>query len=132
MWQYAKWPVLLGLVLVILHVLYFASPNAKVGVKWVSAGALITLVIWLVASAAVRALRLACSAPTTRPTARSAGVVVFLLWLWITNMAVLFGVEFNAETERTRELRAGQPEAEKELKVPERDRPSPKQRPSTA
>ena len=95
-WQFGKWPVLLLLVLVILHVLYFASPNAKVGVKWVSAGALLTLVVWIVASARSRSTS-PSSAPTTRPTARMGGVVVFLLWLWITNIAVLLGVEFNAE-----------------------------------
>ena len=130
-WQWAKWPVLLGLVLVILHVLYFASPNAKVGVKWVSAGALITLVVWLVASA-LFALYVSMFGSYNKTYGSLAGVVVFLLWLWITNMAVLFGVEFNAETERTRELRAGEQDAEQELKVPERERPSPKERASTA
>jgi membrane protein len=130
-WQWAKWPVLLGLVLVILHVLYFASPNAKVGVKWVSAGALITLVVWLVASA-LFALYVSMFGSYNKTYGSLAGVVVFLLWLWITNMAVLFGVEFNAETERTRELRAGEQDAEQELNVPERERPSPKQRASTA
>jgi membrane protein len=57
---------------------------------------------------------------------------VFLLWLWITNIAVLLGVEFNAETERTRELHEGVEGAEEELKLPERDRPSDKQRAQTA
>ena len=60
------------------------------------------------------------------------GVVVFLLWLWITNMAGLLGVEFNAETERTRELHEGVRGADDELKLPERDRPSAKQRAQTA
>jgi membrane protein len=131
LWQYGKWPVLLGLVVLILHILYFASPNAKVGVKWVSGGTIITLVIWLVASA-LFALYVSMFGSYNKTYGSLAGVVVFLLWLWITNMAVLFGVEFNAETERTRELRAGQAEAEKELKLPEREQPSPKQRPSTA
>src|SRR5215207_5892559 len=122
-WQYAKWPVLLGLVLVILHVLYFASPNAQVGVKWISGGTVITLVVWLIASA-LFAFYVSQFGSYNKTYGSLAGVIVFLLWLWITNMAVLLGVEFNAETERARELRAGQPEAEEELKVPERDRPS--------
>src|SRR5215207_6963944 len=130
-WQYGKWPVLLGLVLVILHVLYFASPNAKVGVKWISGGTVITLVVWLVASA-LFAFYVSMFGSYNKTYGSLAGVVVFLLWLWITNMAVLLGVEFNAETERTRELHAGRPEAEGELKVPERDRPTARQRPSTA
>src|SRR5215207_490126 len=131
-WQYAKWPVLLGLVLVILHVLYFASPNAKVGVKWVSAGALITLVVWLIASA-LFALYVSMFGSYNKTYGSLAGVVVFLLWLWITNMAVLFGVEFNAETERTRELHEGVPGADEELKLPERDeRKAKKQEAQTA
>jgi membrane protein len=102
-----------------------------VGVKWISGGTVITLVVWLLASA-LFALYVSQFGSYNKTYGSLAGVIVFLLWLWITNMAVLFGVEFNAETERTRELREGRPEAEKELKVPERDRPSPKQRPSTA
>ena len=93
---------------VILHVLYFASPNAKVGVKWISGGAVLTLVVWLVASA-LFALYVSMFGSYNKTYGSLAGVVVFLLWLWITNIAVLLGVEFNAETERTRELRAGEP-----------------------
>jgi membrane protein len=129
--QIAKWPILLGLVLVILHVLYFAAPNAKVGVKWVSGGTVLTLVVWILASVAF-AFYVANFGSYNKTYGTLGGVVVFLLWLWITNIAVLLGVEFNAETERTRELRAGESAAERELQVEERDRPSPKQRPRTA
>jgi len=87
--------------------------------------------VWLLASA-LFALYVSQFGSYDKTYGSLAGVVVFLLWLWITNIAVLLGVEFNAETERTRELRAGQAEAERELKIPERDRPSPEQRPSTA
>jgi membrane protein len=129
--QIAKWPILLGLVLVILHVLYFAAPNAKVGVKWVSGGTVLTLVVWILASVAF-AFYVANFGSYNKTYGTLGGVVVFLLWLWITNIAVLLGVEFNAETERTRELNAGESEAERELQVEERDRPSRKQRPQTA
>ena len=121
-WQWGKWPVMLGLVLVVLHVLYYVSPNARVGRKWVSGGALLTLVVWIAASVGF-AFYVVSFGSYDKVYGTLGGVVVFLLWLWITNMAVLLGVEFNAETERTRELQAGVRGAEDELKLPERERP---------
>src|SRR5215211_7166256 len=125
--QIAKWPVLLGLVLVILHVLYFASPNAKVGVKWVSGGTVLTLIVWILASVAF-AFYVANFGSYNKTYGTLGGVVVFLLWLWITNVAILLGAEFNAETERARQLHQGVPGADEELKLPERDERKAKKR----
>ena len=122
---------MLALVLVILHVLYFMSPNAKVGRKWVSGGTVLTLIVWIVASAAF-AFYVANFGSYNKTYGTLGGVIVFLLWLWITNISVLLGVEFNAETERTRELHEGVRGAETELKLEERDAPSAKQRAQTA
>jgi membrane protein len=130
-WQIAKWPVMLGLVLVILHVLYYAAPNAQVKRPWVSRGTVLTLVVWILASVGF-AFYVANFGSYNETYGTLGGVVVFLLWLWITNIAVLLGVEFNAETERTRELHEGVQGAEDELKLPERDSPSGKQRAQTA
>jgi membrane protein len=130
-WQFGKWPVMLLLVVLILHVLYYASPNAKVRKKWVSPGALLTLVVWIAASVAF-AFYVANFGSYNKTYGTMGGVVVFLLWLWITNIAVLLGVEYNAEIERTAEMKQGVPGADKELKLPERERPSEKQRASTA
>ncbi|HKH16451.1 MAG TPA: YihY/virulence factor BrkB family protein [Solirubrobacteraceae bacterium] len=130
-WQIAKWPVMLALVVAILHVLYYASPNARVARKWISGGALLTLVVWILASVAF-AFYVANFGSYNKTYGTLGGVVVFLLWLWLTNIAVLLGVEFNAETERARELHAGVRGAEDELKLPERDRPSSKQRAQAA
>jgi membrane protein len=130
-WQLGKWPIMLLLVLVILHVLYYVSPNARLARRWVSPGALLTLVVWIVASVGF-AFYVAQFGSYNKTYGTLGGVVVFLLWLWITNLAVLLGVEFNAEIERTREMRRGVPGAERELKLAERERPSDRQRPSTA
>ena len=92
---------------------------------------MLTLVVWIVASVGF-AFYVANFGSYNETYGSLGGVVVFLLWLWITNMAVLLGVEFNAETERTRELHEGVPGAEDELKLPERDRPSAKQHARTA
>ena len=115
-YQIAKWPILLGLVLVILHVLYFASPNARVGVKWITGGAGLTLVVWILASVAF-AIYVANFGSYNKTYGSLGGVVVFLLWLWISNLALLLGAEFDAELERERELKAGLP-AENELRLP--------------
>jgi len=130
-WQFGKWPVMLALVLVILHVLYYAAPNAQVKRRWISGGTVLTLVVWILASVGF-AFYVANFGSYNETYGSLGGVVVFLLWLWITNIAVLLGVEFNAETERTRELHEGVRGADDELKLPERDRPSAKQRAQTA
>jgi membrane protein len=130
-WQFGKWPIMLLLVLLILHVLYYVAPNAQVKRPWISRGTILTLVVWILASVGF-AFYVANFGSYNETYGTMGGVVVFLLWLWITNIAVLLGVEFNAETERTRELHEGVRGAEEELKLPERDEPSPKQRPQTA
>jgi membrane protein len=131
-WGIAKWPVLLGLVLCILSLLYYTAPNAKVrGIRWVSGGSLLALIVWAVASVAF-AFYVSNFGSYSKVYGTLGGVVVFLLWLWLTNIAVLLGAEFNAETERARQLVTGVPDAEKRLRVPERDAPSEPPRQTTA
>jgi membrane protein len=130
-WQFGKWPVMLVLVLVVLSVLFYASPNAQVRRRLISPGALLALVAWIVASVGF-ALYVANFGSYDKTYGSLGGVVVFLLWLWITNMAVLLGAEYNAELERARQMKEGVPGAERELQLPERDRPSEKQRARTA
>jgi membrane protein len=124
-WRFAKWPAMVVLVLLIFGVLYYAAPNARVtGVRWVTMGALLALVAWTVASV-VFALYVANFGSYDKTYGTLGGVIVFLLWLWITNMAILLGAELNAETERARQLHAGVPGAEHELQVEERQAPKP-------
>src|SRR4051812_29748240 len=119
-WRFAKWPAMLVLVLVIFGVLYYATPNARVsGVRWVTAGAVLALIAWIVASVAF-ALYVANFGSYDKTYGTLGGVVVFLLWLWITNMAVLLGAELNAEVERAGQIHTGVRGAEQRLKIPER------------
>jgi membrane protein len=122
-WDIAKWPVLLVVVITMFAVLFYASPNVKlVGFKWVSPGALFAVVVWLIASA-LFAFYVANFSSYDKTYGTLGGLVIFLVWMWLTNTALLLGMELNAERERTRELRAGIPGADRELQLDARDTP---------
>ena len=119
-WNIAKWPVLALIVVFVIAVLYHATPNIKQPkFRWLSTGALVALVTWLVASA-VFGLYVSGFSNYQRTYGVLAGAIIFLLWLWITNLALLFGAEFDSELERSRELQAGLHAADG-LKLPPRD-----------
>lgn len=126
-WDIAKWPVMLLIVAAILAVLYYASPNVRQpGFSWVSPGSLLAVVLWIVVSA-LFAFYVASFSSYNKTYGALASVVVFLIWLWLTNLAILFGAELNAELERGRQIIGGHPE-EKEPYLPLRDEPKPKKR----
>ena len=107
-WNIAKWPVLLILVSLMFAILYWASPNAKTGgFRWVSPGGLFAVLLWILASIAF-AIYLANFANYNKTYGTLGGVIAFLVWLWITNIAVLLGAELDAELERGRAIAAGQ------------------------
>jgi membrane protein len=121
-WDIAKWPVLLLIVSFMFSILYWAAPNVKQpGFRWITPGGLLAVVVWIVASAAF-AFYVASFASYNKTYGTLGGVIVFLIWLWISNIAVLLGAEFNAEVERSRELEAGVPE-ERTLDLEPRDPP---------
>jgi membrane protein len=131
-WDIAKWPVLLGIVIVMISLLYYASPNAKLGgVKSIVPGAALAVVVWLIASAGF-AFYVANFGSYDKTYGTLGGVVIFLVWIWVTNVAILLGAELNAERERSRQLEAGTPGAERELQLDERSEPSARQRTRTA
>jgi membrane protein len=107
-WNIAKWPVLLILFSLMLSVLYWASPNAKRRFRWVSPGALVAIVVWVIASG-LFALYVANFGHYNKVYGSIAGMIIFLIWMWISNVAILFGAEFNAELERGRAVAAGAP-----------------------
>ncbi len=119
-WSIAKWPVLILLVALIFAVLYFAAPNVRhPGFGSVMPGGILAIVVWILASAGF-ALYVANFSSYNKTYGSLGAVVVFLLWLYISNNATLLGATFNAERERSRELERGEP-AEEELQLELRD-----------
>ena len=119
-WDIAKWPVMVGLIIVIIAVLYYATPNVKQPkFKWMSLGSGIALFIFLLASLGF-GFYVGNFGNYNKTYGALGGVIVMLLWLWILNMSLLFGAEFDAEMERGRQLQAGI-KAEETIQLPPRD-----------
>jgi membrane protein len=126
-WDIVKWPVIVVIVAIMIAALYYATPNVRLrGFKWVSPGAGVALLVWAVASA-LFAFYVANFGSYNKTYGALAGVVVFLVWFWLTNVALLFGLELNAEIERTKEIKEGVPRAEKEIQLDAREDPKRKQ-----
>jgi membrane protein len=124
-WDIAKWPVIALVISLMFSVLYYAAPNVKQpGFKWITVGGIVGLVILLVASA-LFAFYVANFSSYNKTYGALGGVIAFLVWLWIANIAILLGAELNAELERGRELEAGRP-AQDKLQVELRDEPKKK------
>ncbi len=118
-WSIAKWPAVLAVVVLIVALLYYVTPNIKQPTfRWVSMGAVLAILTWVLVSAAF-GFYVAHFSSYNTTYGSLAGVIVFLLWLWLTNLALLFGAELDSELERGRELQAGLP-AEEELQLPPR------------
>ncbi|MFI5491749.1 YihY/virulence factor BrkB family protein [Actinoplanes sp. NPDC051859] len=106
-WNIAKWPVLIVIVSLMFAILYWASPNAKTGgFRWVSPGGIFAVLVWVAASAGF-AVYLANFASYNKTYGTLGGVIAFLVWLWISNIAIMLGAELDAELERGRAIAAG-------------------------
>lgn len=123
-WDIAKWPFLVAILILMIGVLYYASPNVQLpGFKWITVGSAVALVVWILASAAF-ALYVANFGSYDKTYGTLGGMISLLVWFWISNLALLFGMELNAERERSRELAAGIPRADKEIQLEPRDEPN--------
>lgn len=119
-WSIARWPIILVFMTVAVATLYYATPNVQQPkFRWMSIGAGIAILTWIIASVAF-GLYVGHFSSYNKTYGALAGVIVFLLWLWITNLALLFGAELDAELERGRQLQAGIA-AERDLQLPPRD-----------
>jgi membrane protein len=111
-WDVAKWPVIVVVVITMISTLYWTAPNVKQpGFRWITPGGAVAVLLWLAASL-LFAFYVANFGAYNATYGSIAAVIIFLVWLWITNVAILFGAELNAELERERELAAGVPEEE--------------------
>ena len=109
-WDIAKWPVLLLIVSCMFALLYWAAPNVRhPKFRWVTPGGVLAVLLWIVASAGF-ALYVANFGHYNKTYGSLGGVIVFLIWLWISNVVILLGAEFNAELARGRQIQAGHPE----------------------
>jgi membrane protein len=120
-WNIAKWPVLLLIVSLMFAFLYWAAPNVKQpGFRWVSPGGILAVVGWLIASGAF-AFYVSNFSSYNKTYGALGGVIVFLVWLWISNIMILLGAEFNAELERQRAIEGGMRPEDKEPFAEPRD-----------
>ena len=120
-WDIAKWPVLVLIVSLMFAILYWAAPNVRQPrFRWLSPGGITAVVLWLVASAAF-ALYVANFSHYNKTYGALGGVIAFLVWLWISNLAVLFGAELNAELARAKEIEEGRATEDSEPILPPRD-----------
>jgi membrane protein len=122
-WNIAKWPAMLAIFLFMVGLLYYASPNVKLrGFKWVTPGSLVAIVVWALASAAF-AFYVANFGSYDKTYGTLGGLVALLVWFWISNLAILFGHQLNAERERSLEIEEGRPRAEREIQLEPRSEP---------
>jgi membrane protein len=122
-WNVAKWPVMVAIFIVMVDVLYYATPNVKLrGFKWVTPGGLVAIVVWAIASA-LFAFYVANFGSYDKTYGTLGGLIALLVWFWISNLAILFGHQLNAERERSLEIEEGRPRAEREIQLEPRTDP---------
>ena len=114
---------MVAIFIVMVDVLYYATPNVKMrGFKWVTAGSLVAIAVWAIASA-LFAFYVANFGSYDKTYGTLGGLIALLVWFWISNLAILFGHQLNAERERSREIEEGQPRAEREIQLEPRSEP---------
>ena len=120
-WDIVKWPVIALLISLLFALLYWAAPNAKQGgFTWISPGSALAVLVWIATSAGF-ALYVTNFSSYNKTYGSLATVIIFLIWLWISNLAVLFGAEFDAELQRGRAIQSGH-DPKQEPYLPLRDR----------
>lgn len=126
-WNIVKWPVLVLLVAMVLALLYWAAPNvSQPKFRWLTPGSALAVVLWIVASFAFT-FYVTNFGSYNKTYAALSGVIVFLIWLWLSNIAVLLGLELDAELARARAIEGGHPPGEEPYLAPRDDRRFPRE-----
>jgi membrane protein len=121
-WDILKWPLMVLVAAGLIMLLYWAAPNVRQpGLRWISPGSILAIALWVIVSGGF-ALYVANFASYSKTYGALAGIVVFLVWLWLSNMALLLGAEFDAELIRQRAIAGGRPAEWEPYAVP-RDEP---------
>lgn len=108
-WNIAKWPVVILVLVVLLALLYWAAPNVRhPRFRWLSPGAILAIAVWI-AGSVLFSLYVANFDSYNETYGGLGGVIVFLVWLWIVNVAILLGAELDAELERGHQIERGLP-----------------------
>ncbi|MBR7741884.1 YihY/virulence factor BrkB family protein [Phycicoccus sp. BSK3Z-2] len=119
-WNVVKWPVILLIVMGMVATLYYVTPNVRQpGFRWISPGAVVAIVVWILASVGF-GFYVGNFGSYNATYGTLGGIIVLLLWLWLTNIALLLGAEIDAELERVRELASGI-RAERRVQLEPRD-----------
>jgi membrane protein len=122
-WDIAKWPVLVLVVALMFSILYYAAPNVRPSFRGLTPGAILAVVAWMIVSG-LFGVYVANFGSYNKTYGSLGAIVIFLVWLWLTNVAILLGAELNSETERGRQIEAGAP-ADREPFLPPRDPATP-------
>ena len=119
-WRIAKWPAIAVLAVAIVSILYWSTPNVRRGrLPALTPGAALAIALWVLASAPF-AFYVSQFGNYNATYGSVGGIIILMVWLWITNNALLLGAELDAELERERQIRALQPGAHEEIQLPER------------
>jgi membrane protein len=122
-WNVAKWPVMVLVFILMLSVLYYASPNVKLrGFKWITAGSVLAVIVWIIASA-LFGIYVSNFSSYNETYGTLGGLVALMVWIWISNLAILFGHQLNSERERSLEIEEGQERADREIQLEPRSEP---------
>jgi membrane protein len=117
-WSFGKWPTIVVVVTLMISGLYYIAPNVRPpSWRWLTPGAALAVIVWTLATA-VFGLYIANFGSYNKTYGTLGAIVTFLIWVWLTNIAMLLGIELDSEIERERQLSIDQPGAADHIQLP--------------